>query len=96
MGRADPVRYVIIYVIPEAIVLMKCNSLRYKGGLPVARSGGCPGPLENVLRGQLEGAGKVLFSRGRLERGARSRRNSTDSRQMIWIERGQVGYWCIK
>ena len=94
MGRVDPVLYVIMYVIPEAIVLMKCNSLRYKGSPPVARLGGCPGPLKKVLRGQLEGAGKVLFSRGQLERGARSRRNSADSRQVIWIEIGQVGYWC--
>ena len=31
MGRVDPVRHVIIYVIPaETIVLMECNFLRYK------------------------------------------------------------------
>ena len=39
-------------------MLTRCNLLRYKASLPGARSGSCPGPLENVLRGQSEGGGK--------------------------------------
>lgn len=50
--RIEAVRHIIMYVIPAgAIVLIRCNLLRYKASLPGARPGGCPGPLSRMLGG---------------------------------------------
>jgi hypothetical protein len=86
-----------MYVIPEVIALTKCNSLRYKGGLPVARWGGCPGPLKKVLRGQLEGGGKGSLLPGQVGEGSqKSKEFGRFPSGDLESRKAQAGYWCTQ
>jgi hypothetical protein len=94
MGRVEPVPHVIVYVIPAgAIVLIRCNLLRYKASLLMPGQVAVQDPSAGCSGDNLKGRERFLCSRGQYGEGSqKSKEFGRFPSGALEFRIGQVGY----